>query len=217
MAKKRKPGAPSTNDRGAGSGDAVSLESPPTPDTHPASEPRPETEPEGLGDLYRERTTLFRRLETKCPWCGSSMHLEDVRAGQRIACPKVGCNGGVTIGERGVRYDTDVRLLHEGIQLPGELAAAFQTERPMLAGWLDRALSAEEATAVGRSVGVLLEHNRRLGLRVEELEHHLDLLAHELRQQVGVARGLEAALSRIHRFTRLPVDPDLGLSGSPVE
>jgi hypothetical protein len=212
MARKRKP---STNDRGTGPEDAVSPEVTSALEKHPTSEPEPE--PEGLGDLYRERTTFYRRLDTKCPWCGSAMHLEDVRAGQRIACPKVACNGGVTIRERGVRYDTDVRRLHEDIRLPGALAAAFQTGRPMLAGRLNRALSAEEATAVGRSFGVLLEHNRRLGLRVEELEHHLDLLAHELRQQVGVARGLEAALSRIHRFTRLPVDPDLGPPGSPVE
>ena len=185
----------------------------PDPDTHRKPERKPEPEQEELGDLFQERTRFFRRLETKCPWCGSEMHLENVRAGQRVACPKVSCNGGVTIGERSVQYHTDVDLLHENVKLPGELAAALQTDRPELAEWLNRALSAEEAVAIGHAFGVLLEHNRRLGNRVEELEHHLDLLARDLLTQMGVARGLEAALTRIHRFTCLPVDPDVWAPG----
>ena len=137
------------------------------------------------------------------------MHLENVHAGQRVACPKVSCNGGVTIGERNVQHHTDVDRLHESVKLPGELATALQTDRPELAEWLHRVLSAEEAAAIGHAFGVLLEHNRRLGDRVEELEHHLDLLTRELLTQMGVMRGLEAALTRIHRFTCLPVDPDV--------
>jgi hypothetical protein len=137
------------------------------------------------------------------------MHLENVHAGQRVACPKVSCNGGVTIGPRPVRQNTDVNVLPESVQLPAELAVALQTDRPSLAGWLDRALSAEEARALGHAFGVLIGHNHRLGERVEELEHHLDLLARELLTQAGVARGLEAAVTRIHRATCLPVDPDV--------
>jgi hypothetical protein len=60
---------------------------------------------------------------------------------------------------------------------------------------------------------VTLEHDRRLSNRVEKLEHHLDLLARDLREQVSVARGLEATLSQINRFTRLPVDPKVWLPG----
>jgi hypothetical protein len=59
----------------------------------------------------------------------------------------------------------------------------------------------------------LIAHNHRLGKRVEELEHHLDMLAGELLTQTGVARGLEAGLTRIHRGTCLPVDPDVWPSG----
>src|SRR5262249_19068409 len=149
----------------------------------------------------------------KCSWCGSEMHLENVRAGQRVACPKVGCNGGVSVGPRTVRHHTDVNRLPESVQLPAELAAALQTDRPTLAGWLGRALSAEEARALGHAFGVLIAHNHRLGKRVEELEHHLDLLASDLLTQTGVARGLEAALTRIQRFTCLPVDPDVWPTG----
>ena len=70
-------------------------------------------------------------------------------------------------------------------------------------------MSAEEAAAIGRAFGVLLDHNRRLGNRVDELEHHFDVLAQELRVQRDVTRGLDAALSRIQQFTRLPVNPDV--------
>jgi hypothetical protein len=69
--------------------------------------------------------------------------------------------------------------------------------------------STEEAAEVGRAVGVMLEHNRRLGQRVEELEHHLDRLARDLLEQVSMTRGLEVALARINHFTRLAVNPDL--------
>jgi hypothetical protein len=58
---------------------------------------------------------------------------------------------------------------------------------------------------------VALEHDRRLGNRVQELEHHFDLLARDLREQVSVARGLEDALARTNQFTRLPVDLDVWL------
>ncbi len=211
MARKRKTIAMNAGDFVQGLRDAVAPGTAPDPETHrtPEPEPGPEPEPEGLGDLSHERTTFYRRLETKCPWCGSAMHLEDVCAGQRVACPKAGCNGGVTIGVRSVPFHADVDRLPENVKLPAELAAAFQTDRPALAGWLNRTLLAEEAVAIGHAFGVLLSHNRRLGRRVQELEHHLDLLAGELRQQVGVARGLEAALTRINRFTRLPVDPEV--------
>ena len=140
MARKRKPIVMNANDFVTGMRDAVSPGTAPDSDSDRKPEPEQDPEQEGLGDLFQERTRFFRQLETKCPWCGSEMHLENVRAGQRVACPKVGCNGGVTIGERSVQYHTDVNLLHENIQLPGELAAAFQTERPELAGWLNRAL-----------------------------------------------------------------------------
>jgi hypothetical protein len=193
----------------AGMRDAVSPGTAPDPETRRTPEPAVETEQEELGDLLRQRTTFYAELRTKCSWCGSEMHLENVRAGQRVACPKVGCNGGVTIGPRPVRHHTEVNLLPEKVQLPAELAAALQTDRPVLAGWLDRALTAEEARALGHAFGVLIAQNRRLGQRVEELEHHLELLARELRMQMGVARGLEAALTRIHRCTCLPVDPDV--------
>jgi hypothetical protein len=211
MARNRKKLAINAGDFVKGMRDAISPGTAPDPETQVTNgpEPEPEADTEALHDLFQERTRFYSRLDTKCSWCGSAMSLENVRAGQRVACPKVGCNGGVTIGERSVRYETDVNLLPENIQLPGALAAAFQTERPLLAGWLNRALSAEEAAAIGHAFGVLLEHNRRLGTRVHELEHHLDLLACEMRQQVSVARGLEATLSRIHRFTHLPVDPDV--------
>jgi hypothetical protein len=186
-----------------------------SPGTVPESQTPQVSEPEQeeLGDLMRQRTTFYAQLRTKCSWCGSEMHLENVHAGQRVACPKVSCNGGVTIGERRVQYHTDVNLLPEKVQLPPELAAALQTDRPGLAGWLNRALTADEAQAIGHAFGVLIEQNRRLGNRVEELEKHHDLLARELLTQMGVARGLEAALTRIHRYTRLPVDPDVWESG----
>jgi hypothetical protein len=207
MAKKQKPIAMNANDFVAGMRDAVSPGTAPDPETRRTPEAEPEQEE--LGELFQERTRFFHQLETKCPWCGSEMHLENVRAGQRVTCPKVSCNGGVTVGERSVDFHTDVDRLHESVKLPSELATALQTDRPELAEWLHRALSAEEATEIGHAFGVLLEHNCRLGNRVAELEHHLDLLTRELRQQVGAARGLEAALSRINQFTRLPVDPDV--------
>jgi hypothetical protein len=59
----------------------------------------------------------------------------------------------------------------------------------------------------------MLEHDRRLGNRIEELERHLDLLARDLREQVSVACGLEVALSWINHFIRLPVDPEVWLAG----
>jgi hypothetical protein len=213
MAKKPKTIAMGANEFVAGMRDAVSPRTAPDSDTHRKPAPEQEPEQEELGDLFQERTRFFSRLETRCPWCGSEMHLEDVHAGERVACPKVGCNGGVTIGERRVHFHTDVGLLHESVKLPGELAAALQADRPELAKSLHRALTADEAAAIGHAFGVLLEHNRRLGNRVEELEAHLDLLARDLLTQMGVARGLEAALTRIHRFTRLPVDPDAGSPG----
>jgi hypothetical protein len=138
------------------------------------------------------------------------MVVENVHAGQRVACAKAGCHGGVTVGVRTVSFQTDVSRLPECVDLPAELAAALATDRPTLAGWLNRALSAEEAAAIGRAFGVLLDRNRRLGNRVDELEHHLDLLAQALRVQRDVARGQEAAMSRIQQFTRLPVDPEAG-------
>jgi hypothetical protein len=85
---------------------------------------------------------------------------------------------------------------------------ALQTDQPALTEWLDRELTAQEASTVGRAFGVLLEPNRRLGKRVEELEHHLDLLARDRREQMSVARAVEDALVRISQFTRLPVDPE---------
>jgi hypothetical protein len=205
MARKRKPVAMNASEFVKGMRDAVSPGTAPDPETHRTPEP----EPEGLGDLIHERTTYYRQLETKCPWCNSEMHLENVHAGQRVACPKVGCNGGVTIGVRSVPFHANVDRLPGNVKLPVELAAALQTDRPALAGWLNRTLMAEEAVAIGHAFGVLLDHNRRLGRRVEELEHHLELLARDLHEQVGLARGLEAALSRINKFTRLPVDPDV--------
>jgi hypothetical protein len=209
MAKKRKTIAMNAGQFVAGMRDAVSPGTAPDPDTLRTSRTPPEPEQEQVGDLIWQRTMFYPQLETKCSWCGSEMHLENVRAGQRVACPKVSCNGGVTIGPRAVRQHTDVTLLPESITPPGELGAAFQTGRPAIAGWLNRALSAEEASEVGHAFGVLLDHNRRLGMRVEELEHHLDLLARDPQTQMGVARGLEAVLTWIHRFTCLPVDPDV--------
>jgi hypothetical protein len=209
MAKKRRPIAMNASEFVAGMRDAVSPGTASEPETDRTSEVSLQSEQEQLGDLMRERTMFYPQLDTKCPWCGSKMHLENVRAGQRVACPKVSCNGGVTIGPRAVRHHTDVNLLPESIKLPSELGAAFQTGRPAIAGWLNRALSVKEASEVGHAFGVLLDHNRRLGMRVEELEQHLDLLARDLQTQMGVARGLEAALTRIHRFTCLPVDPDV--------
>lgn len=213
MAKKRKTIAIDANKFIAGMRDAVSPGTAPDTGMQRTQEPEAEAEQEELGDLLRQRTTFFAELKTKCSWCGAEMHLENVRTGQRVACPKVSCNGGVTIGTRPARNHTDVDLLPENVQLPAELAAALQTDRPTLAGWLNRALTADEAKAIGHSFGVLIAHNRRLGNRVEELEHHLDLLARELLTQMGVARGLEAALTRIHRFIGLPVDPDIWPSG----
>jgi hypothetical protein len=67
--------------------------------------------------------------------------------------------------------------------------------------------------AVDRAFGVMLEHNRRLGQRAEELEHHLDLMALDLREQVSAVRGLEDSLARINHFTRLTVDPEVWLAG----
>jgi len=213
MAKRRKTIAMDANMIVAGMRDAVSPGTAPDPETRRTPEPEAETEQDELGDVMHQRTTFYAELKTKCSWCGSEMHLENVRAGQRVACPKVGCNGGVTVGPRTVRHHTDVNRLPESVQLPAELAAALQTDRPTLAGWLDRALSAEEARALGHAFGVLIAHNHRLGKRVEELEHHLDLLARDLLTQTGVARGLEAALTRIQRFTCLPVDPDVWPTG----
>jgi hypothetical protein len=213
MAKKRKTIAMNAADFVAGMRDAVSPGTAPDPETHRTPESEAETEQDELGDLMHQRTSFYAELRTKCSWCGSQMRLENVRAGQRVACPKVSCNGGVTIGPRPVRHHTDVDVLPESVQLPAELAAALQTDRPTLAGWLERALSAEEAKALGHAFGVLISHNHRLGKRVEELEHHLDLLAGELRTQMGAARGLEAALTRIQRCTCLPVDPDVWPSG----
>ncbi len=105
---------------------------------------------------------------------------------------------------------TDVNRLPECVELPAELAAALVTDRPTLGGGLNPASSAEDAAAIGRMFGVLLDHNSHLGNRVDELEHHLDLLAQELRVQRDETRGQEAALSRIQQFTRLPVDPKAG-------
>jgi hypothetical protein len=213
MAKKRKTIAMNAADFVTGMRDAVSPGTAPDPETRRTPEPEAEPEQEELGELMRQRTTLYAELNAKCPWCGAEMHLENVHAGQRVACPKVSCNGGVTIGPRQVRHHTDVNRLPENVQLPAELAVALQTDRPMIAGWLDRALSAEEARALGHAFGVLIAHTHRLGKRVEELEHHLDLLARELLTQTGVARGLDAALTRVHRCTCLPVDPDVWPSG----
>ena len=67
--------------------------------------------------------------------------------------------------------------------------------------------------ATNKKFGVLIAHSHRLGKRVEEPEHHLDLLERELLTQMGAARGLEAALTRIQRYTCLPVDPDVWPSG----
>jgi hypothetical protein len=210
MAKKRKPIAMDANEFVKGVREAVSPGTALDTDTQrrPEPEPAPDPEEEELGELHQERTRFYRRLDTRCTWCGWHMHLENVRAGQRVACPKPTCHGSVTVGERPARFETDVDRLPENVKLPPELAAALQTDRPALAGWLNRSLPAEEASAIGHAFGVLLEHNRRLGRRVQELEHHLELLARDLLTQVSVARGLEAALSRIHRYTRLPVNPD---------
>src|SRR5690242_3467957 len=145
MARKRKTIAMDAGSVVAGMRDAVSPGTAPDPETHRTLEPEAETEQEELGNLIQERTTFYAELSTKCSWCGAEMHLENVHAGQRIACPKVGCNGGVTVGPRAVRHHTDVNRLPESVQLPAELAAALQTDRPALAGWLQRALSAEEA------------------------------------------------------------------------
>jgi hypothetical protein len=55
----------------------------------------------------------------------------------------------------------------------------------------------------------MLEQDRRLGHRVEELKRHFELIAIDLREQVGAPWGLESAVTRINHFTRLPVEPDL--------
>jgi hypothetical protein len=216
MARKRKRITMNASEFVAGMRDAASpgtapeSDKPQTPELAPAPEAEEE---EQLDDLYQERTQFFRRLDTKCSWCGTPMRLENIPTGQNVRCPKEACHGSVRIPWRLPRFEADVDLLPENVELPPELAAAFQTERPLLAGWLNRPLSAEEAVAIGHAFGVLLEHNSRLGHRVEELEHHLDLLTRDLLTQMGVARGLEAALTRIHRFTRLPVDSDVWAPG----